>query len=246
MEQAKAYFKNLHALLDRIETTQTDAMEKAVAAMTEAVAKGGVIHVAGCGHTQILVLEVWFRAGQPAYVSPLFDANLWPQNGPAKGSDLEKLPGYGTILARHHDARPGEVAIILSNSGRNSTPIEMARNFKERGLTVVAITSLEYANSVPSRDPSGKRLHEIADIVLDNAGPAGDATMPLPDGRKAAPVTTITNAAILGSLLLETDLALAARGIEPPVFTSANLDTDLSRNERYAEKYYPRVKYYKG
>lgn len=246
MQNAKDYFKNLHGLLNRIEATQGDAMSKAVAAMTEAVANGGVVHVFGCGHTQILVLEVWFRAGQPAFVSPLFDANLWPQNGPAKGSDLEKLPGYGTILASHHDALAGEVAIILSNSGRNPTPIEVALNFKERGLTVVAITSLDYATNVPSRDASGKRLHEIADIVLDNAGPAGDASMPLPDGRRAAPVTTITNAAILGGLMLETDLALAARGIEPPVFTSANLDTDLSRNARYAEKYSERVKYFKG
>ena len=246
MEHAREYFKALHGLIERIETSQLDNLTKAASAMAESVARGGVIHIFGCGHTQILALETWFRAGQPACISPVFDAGLWPQNGPAKGSDLERLPGYGTVIARNHDVQSGEVAIVISNSGRNPTPIEVALNFKQRGLTVVAVTSLDYALTVTSKHESGRRLHEVADIVVDNAGPAGDALMEIPDGRRAAPVTTITNAAILGALLLEMDYALHQRGVEPPVFTSANLDVDLRRNAEYAQRYSNRVKYYKG
>ncbi len=246
MKHAAEYFANLHAVLDRIASSQPEPLTRAVTAITQSVARGGVVHIFGCGHTQMLALEVWYRAGQPAFISPVFDPGLWPQNAPLKGTELERLPGYGTLLARHHDVQPGEVAIIISNSGRNPAPIEVALNFKERGLQIVAVTSMDYATTVPSRHASGKRLHELADIVLDNAGPAGDASIALPDGRRAAPITTITNAALLGAIFLEVDFALHQQGIEPPVFTSVNMDRDASPNLSYAARYAGRVKYYVG
>lgn len=246
MQYAKAYLAGVQALLSRLWETQQDAMNAAIEAMARSVVDGGVVHVFGCGHTQVLGLEVWYRAGQPAFMSPVFNENLWPHNGPALGSAMEKLEGFGELIFDVHDARPGEVILVLSNSGRNAVPIEVALKAKARGLTVVAITSMDYSTQVRSKHSSGKRLFEIADITIDNCGPLGDASQTLPGvGPKAGPVTTILNAAILNSMLVELVARLAERGVEPPVFTSANLDADLAKNAEYARRYAPRIRYYK-
>jgi len=222
-------------------------MAEAARLITESVNQGGVVHVFGCGHTQILVEEVWFRAGQPAFVSPMFDQGLWPHNGPHKGSALEKLEGYGRLLFESHDTRPGEVIIILSNSGRNPVPVEVAMAARERGLKVVAVTSMDYTTRVTSRHSSGKKLYELADVVIDNAGPEADAAVAVPGlKQKAGPSTTITNAAILDSIFVQVVANLAAAGREPPVFISANLDLPPDTNERLLAPYTGRVKYYKG
>jgi len=247
MQYAKAYLDGVHALLNRLWETQQDAINKAIEAMAESVASGGVVHIFGCGHTQVLGLEVWYRAGQPAFMSPLFNENLWPYNGPLLGSAMEKLEGFGELIFEAHDARSGEVILVLSNSGRNAAPVEVALKAKERGLTVVAITSMDYSTKVSSKHSSGKRLFEIADITIDNCGPMGDALLSVPGvGPKVGPVTTILNAALLDAMLVELNARLAARGVEPPVFTSANLDADLSKNVEYVRRYAARVRFYHG
>lgn len=246
MRYAHQYFQGIHQLIDQIYETQQAPMMQAVAAMAKSVADGGVVHIFGAGHTQMLGLEVWYRAGQPGFMSPIFDEGLWPFNGPLKGSELEKLPGYGDLLFRFHDARAGEVVFVLSNSGRNAAPIDVALAAKARGLSVVGITSMDYTTRVASKHESGKRLFEIADIVIDNAAPLGDATLSIEGiAPRVGPVSTILNAAILNSLLVELDARLVAMGIEPPIFTSANLDTDLSKNAEYVRRFAPWVKFYK-
>lgn len=247
MRFASQYFAEVHRLLDQILNTQQEPMSRAVEAMAASAARGGVIHVFGCGHTQVLGLEVWYRAGQPACISPMFDEGLWPYNGPLKGSAIEKLPGYAELIFKNHDSRPGEVVIVVSNSGRNAAPLEVALEAKKKGLTVVGITSMDYSTKVTSKHASGKRLFEVADITIDNASPIGDATLNVPGVRpKVGPVTTILNAAIMDAMLVEMDVRMAEMGVEPPVFTSANLDVDLSKNEEYVRHYSARVKYYKG
>lgn len=244
---ARAYFDTIGGLLDRVWRTQEEAIAEAVRVITVCVSRGGVVHVFGCGHTQILVEEVWFRAGQPAFVSPIFDQGLWPHNGPRKNSALEKLEGYGRVLFDSHDARPGEVAIVLSSSGRNAAPLEVALAAKERGLTVIGVTSMDYTTKVSSRHSSGKKLFEVSDIVIDNAGPEADASISVPGlKQKAGPCTTITNAAILNSIFVQVAANLTAMGKEAPVFISANLDLPPGTNERFIAPYADRVKYFKG
>lgn len=247
MQYAGAYLDGVTALLKRLWETQQEAMNEAVDAMAKSVAAGGVVHIFGCGHTQVLGLEVWYRAGQPAFMSPVFNENLWPHNGPLLGSAMEKLEGFGELVFEAHDAQPGEVILVLSNSGRNAAPVEVALKAKERGLTVVGITSMDYSTRVSSKHSSGRRLFEIADIVIDNCGPLGDASLTVPGvGPKVGPVTTILNAAILDAMLVELVAKLAVMGVEPPVFTSANLDADLAKNAEYVRRYASRVRYYKG
>lgn len=248
LEYSKAYYNEIRSMLDRIWETQREPMGKAVRVITDCVVNGGLVHVFGCGHTQILVEEVWFRAGQPAFISPLFDQGLWPHNAPHRGSALEKLEGYGRLLFQTHDAKKGEVMIVVSNSGRNPVPVEVALAAKEKGLTVIAITSLDYTKKVSSKHSSGKRLFEIADIVIDNAGPEGDAVVVIPDMKqKAGPSTTITNAFILNAIFVQVSANLTGLGREAPVFVSANLDMPADEiNERYLSHYSERVPLYKG
>ncbi|MBE3519530.1 MAG: SIS domain-containing protein [Firmicutes bacterium] len=247
MQYAGIYFDTIQKLLAKTWDSQKEAMQKAVDVMTACVERGGLIHVFGCGHTQILVEEVWFRAGQPSFISPIFDQGLWPHNAPHKGSALEKLEGYGRVIFENHDAKPGEVIIVLSNSGRNAVPIEVALEAKKRGLTVVGITSMDYSTRVKSRHSSGKKLYEIADIVIDNGGPEGDAIVEIPGlKQKAGPCTTITNAAILDAMLVQVVANLVARKGSAPVFVSANLDLPADANEGYIAPYLSRIHHYKG
>jgi len=247
LRYAREYFEAAQRVLERVWKTQEGNMKSAVDAMTRVAASGGVVHVFGAGHTQIICQEVWFRAGQPACVSPVFDEGLFPYNGPGKGSALEKLEGYGRVIFNNHDARPGEVVIVISNSGRNAAPIEVALAAKEKGLTVVGITSMDYSTRVSSKHSSRKRLFEVADIVIDNGGPEGDAVISV-EGMtgRAGPITTIANAAIVNAMLAQMAADIRCLGMENPVFISANLDAPSSNNEKLAARYRERIKYYGG
>lgn len=238
----KYYLEKIREMLDRIEGDQWPQIEKAATLVADLIAEGGVVHIFGSGHTHILAEEVWCRAGGLAAVSPILDPDQMPYTGPFKGSALEKLEGFGTILFETHDARPKEVIIVVSNSGRNPVPIEIAMAAKERGLTVIALTSMDYSRNVSSRHSSGKRLFELADLVIDNCSPMGDATVEL-EGllQKVGPTSTVTNAIILNAIVVEAATKLLERGIEPPIFVSANLDVSMDLNMRFIERYRDRV-----
>ena len=110
---------------------------------------------------------------------------------------------------------------------------------------MVAITSMDYSTEVPSRDPSGKKLYEIADLVIDNAGPLGDALIDLEDSKiKAGPCTTVLNAVILNVIVCEVASILIEKGIQPPIFVSANLDVSMDHNEKLFMKYGPKIRFF--
>jgi uncharacterized phosphosugar-binding protein len=239
----KKYMEEILGRIERIRNDQWDSIRSASEMIADVIEKGGFIHAFGSGHTHILVEEFWCRAGGLAPINPILDPDQMPYTGPFKGSALEKLVGFGKILFDTHHAEPGDLIIILSNSGRNPTPIEIARAAKERGLTVVAITSMDYSTQVPSRDPSGKKLYEIADLVIDNAGPLGDALIDLEGSKiKAGPATTVLNALILNTIVCEVASILLDRGISPPIFVSANLDVPMDHNEVLFEKYGSKIR----
>lgn len=240
------YFDRIREDLDRILEAQRDLLQQVADRITESVKQGGVVHILGAGHSQLMVEEVWYRAGQLACVHPLFDQGLWPHNGPTKGSLFERREGYARDMLAREDLRSGEVMFVVSNSGRNAVPVEAALIGKERGLFVVALTALAYSRSVPSRHSSGKRLFEVADVTLDNFGVEGEAVVELPGGLKAGASTTVTNAAILNGILAQVAGNLAAGGETPPVFVSANLEADPQHNQRLLERYSGRVPLYRG
>lgn len=240
----KAYLDAAIALLNEILDTQQEAIQEAGRLCADAIAGGGLIHVFGTGHSHMLAEELYDRAGGLLSVNPILVGDLMLHEGGLRSGPLERLPGLAEVILDHEPVQPGDVLIVASNSGRNAVPVEMAELARQRGLKVVAITSLQHSRSVESRAPSGKRLIEVVDVVLDNRGPAGDAVLPMPgapEGMRMAATSTVTGAAIIQAIAAETAAHLAAAGVEVPVLMSANLEGADEHNDRLLRRLGPRV-----
>lgn len=224
------------SILKTIGEKEATKIEEAGQIVAESLWKGGILHIFGTGHSHILAEEAYARAGGLFAVAPILEPCLMLHEGYGKSSALERLPGLAKVLLDSHpcDVRPEDVAIIVSNSGRNACPIEMALLFKEKGVKVIAITSLAHAEAVASRHSSGKKLHDIADVVLDNMGVPGDAALEfkgLPV--KACPTSTVTGVAILWSVIAAAIEKLVERGDTPPIMVSGNLDEAEEMQEAF-------------
>jgi uncharacterized phosphosugar-binding protein len=210
-------------IFETIMREEMDAIDRAGELVAESVIEKKPVHVIGTGHTLILAIEVFSRAGELNVYNGLLDAGLSTCNGAGKTGPIERLPGYAKILLDYYKLKKGEVIIVLSNSGVNAVPVEMAMLARERGLTVITISSREFSSQVPVREP-GKHLYEVGDIFIDNHIPLGDAAVTVKGMRqKVAPVSTIVNSFILHSITLRACERLLEKGIDPPVRISANL-----------------------
>jgi uncharacterized phosphosugar-binding protein len=220
-------------VLGEVAATQGGALEVAARLVADSVAAGGMLHLFGAGHSQLLGLDAYVRAGGLACVHPILD----PALSPATGLELaraERTEGRGAALLEGEDLRQGEVVLIASNSGVNAAPVEVALGCRERGLLVVALTNLEQAKATAPRHSSGTKLHELADVVIDNRCPTGDAALTLASGDRVGPLTTVVGAAVVAALCARVAELLAERGHPPLVLTSQNLD-GVPAAERNAE-----------
>jgi len=242
---SERYLEMLAQKIGQVSAAEGESMAKAAAAMADSIARGGMIYVFGCGHSAALSMDIFYRAGGLMLVQPLFDERVLLHHRPVtETSEWERREGWAPELFATSDARDGDAMIVLSTSGRNGAPIDMALAAKDAGLTVIGITSLAYAGSLPSRHSSGKRLHEVADIVIDNRSAPGDAEVGLPGlGQKVGPMSTGIGSAILQALVVETVANLLAKGETPPVFVSANLPGGDEHNETVIARYRERIKY---
>jgi len=235
MPLAEIYFDRANQLLSQSWRANRPVIEKLAPIIGSSVASGGVIHVFGSGHSELISREIIGRAGGLVCVSGVIDPT---------GGFAENLPGYGTLLAERHDRqyelRRGEVMILVSNSGKNASPIEVALYAKQKGLTVVALTCLAMSRITPSRHLSGKRLFECADHTLDNGGVPGDAIVEIGDA-KGGPTSTFIGCSILNWLMLSTIDWLQAKGSPPPILRSQNLPGAIESNRELAKKYHGRL-----
>jgi uncharacterized phosphosugar-binding protein len=211
-----------HAL-GEVAATQGEALEEAARLVAASVAAGGVLHLFGAGHSQLLSLDAYVRAGGLACVNPILDPTLSPATG-LELAQVERTSGQAAAILEGEDLRPGEVVVIVSNSGVNAVPVEVALGCRERGLRVVALTNLEQAKRTAPRHPSGARLHELADVVIDNRCPVGDAAVSLASGDRVGPLTTVVGAAVVAALCARVAELLLEQGRRPPVLASQNLD----------------------
>jgi uncharacterized phosphosugar-binding protein len=220
-------------VLGEVAATQGGALEVAARLVTDSVAAGGMLHLFGAGHSQLLGLDAYVRAGGLACVHPILDPALSPSTG-LELARAERTEGRGTALLEGEDLRQGEVVLIASNSGVNAAPVEVALGCRERGLLVVALTNLEQAKATAPRHSSEAKLHELADVVIDNRCPTGDAALALASGDRVGPLTTVVGAAVVTALCARVAELLAERGHSPLVLTSQNLD-GVPAAERNAE-----------
>ena len=238
------YLDIIRQQLDELQNTQTEAIHTTAEWMADAIANGQVVHAFGASHAFILAFEMFYRAGGLACVSPIVPTGLTPDVRPfATTSDLERLPGYAAVFMKGVDITPGDVMIVHSVSGRNAVAVEAAQIARQRGAKVVAITNLKYSKSVSARAGS-YRLFEVADLVIDNCGVPGDAAVEV-EGMpgKCAPTSSVIGCAIINSLVAETSVLLVERGVEPPVFRSANLDGGDEFNAKLMARYKGKVSY---
>ena len=173
------YFSKVKQVLTDIETTQKEAMHKAADICTEALFQGRRLFFFGTGHSHMLAEEPFYRAGGLKNITPILETGLMLHEGEVKSTALERLEGYADILLEHHGVSENDVLFVISNSGVNAVPVEMALGAKRIGAKVIALTSLKHSRQMHPRHSSGKKLFEIADLVLDNCGVYGDAAVEL-------------------------------------------------------------------
>ena len=211
----------------------------------DAIAQDRMIYVFGATHAGILAQELFYRAGGLAPISPIFPPGLTTDVRPVTlTSQMERLAGYAELIINEVPIQAGDLLLVISVSGRNTVAVEMAEQAKRRGVQVIALTSLAYSRSVTSRAPSGQRLFEVADLVLDLGGRPGDAAVKLEGLAQAvSPTSTVIGAAMLNGWVARTAEILLERGIEPPIFLSANLDAGDQHNQKLLQRYRDRLTY---
>lgn len=236
MSLLEGYFTRANEMLARARTANAPVIAQVTPIIGQSIATGGVVHTFGSGHSELIAREIIGRAGGLVCVNGIAD--------PTAGF-VENLVGYGTRLVERYDRqyqmRPGEAVIVISNSGKNSSPIEVALYAKKKGLTVIGLTSLEMSRLYPTVHPDGKRLHEVADYVLDNQGVPGDAIVDVRDGIKAGPTSTFIGCSLLNWLMLSVVEWLDANGHPLPLLRSQNLPNAIERNRELGEKYKGRL-----
>lgn len=239
----KTYLNIIREQLDKLEQTQEQAIDAVAKVCADAIQTGGLLYFFGTGHAHMLCEEPFYRAGGMACVSPILEPSLMLHQGGAKSSALERLPELGSTVVAESGVGEKDVLFLISNSGRNSVPIDGALEGKKRGATTVAITSMAHSSAVTSRHPSGKRLFEVCDYVLDNCGVYGDACIELPGLTQAiSPTSTVLGAALINLVMTETVRLLLERSVMPPVFASANTDEGDKANKAVIAEYKKRIR----
>ncbi|MDD4792691.1 MAG: SIS domain-containing protein [Firmicutes bacterium] len=237
------YFDVVRSLLDEVERAEAENMEQAADLIAESIADGRVLHYFAAGHSHMLGEELFYRAGGLVPVNAIVEPALMVTNGAGKSSHMERLAGLARIILDDARISAGDVMIVGSNSGVNPVPVEMAAEAKADGVKVIALTSVEGSRATPVRNSVGKRLYEIADIVLDTHVPCGDAAIQVKGvPQKTGPVSTVVGVAILNSIVVRVIEKLVERGIAPPIFMSSNIPGGLEHNEILLDEYQCKIK----
>ena len=244
-EAYERYFDKLSELMEALRDEGSD-IEAAAKMMATCIAEGGIIHVFGSGHSHMMAEEVFHRAGGLFAFNAMLDINL-TSIGTLKAGMVERTEGYAKVIIASFDVRPAEVVVVVSNSGINAVPIDLAIEARSIGARVIAITSVENYASAASRHSSGKKLAEVADLTVDSHVPAGDAILPL-DGLTApvAASSTVLGAALMNAMVAQTAEELLAMGQQPPVIVSMNVPGGDEHNARLTEQYRPRLQLLKA
>lgn len=241
MTMYRTYFRRLYDVIEEMVGAQGQNIELAAQWVAGAITDGGIVHLFGSGHSHMVAEEVFHRAGSLLPLNPMLDANL-TFLGHLNATLLERTSGYGKVVVGSHDIRPGEVVIVISNSGVNPVPIEVAEEARSRGAKTISITSVEHYRTAPSRVRSGRHLGDVTDLTIDTHVPNGDALISIPG--LATPVGGVSSAvgiAIINAIIVETASLMMKSGVIPPVVPSMNVPGGDERMEALVERYGARL-----
>ncbi|MGE0282319.1 MAG: SIS domain-containing protein [Rhizobiaceae bacterium] len=232
---ASKYLQGLATRIAQLFERNADAIAKAVEAIERTAKADGLVYLFGTGHSHILAEEVHYRAGGLALTVPILSTAMMLHEGSVASTAFERLPGAAaTVLARYPIA-PNDVLIVISNSGVNAAPVEAAKLGKDAGATVIALTSETYSREAAKGRP---RIADIADIVLDNSAPSGDAIVDIEGSDlRVGPVTTSIGAALLHAAMAEATARLVKAGGRAPIYLSANMPGAAENNQQLIARY---------
>jgi uncharacterized phosphosugar-binding protein len=243
---AEGFARESLAVLRHVTESSRDDVARAAALIADCVRSDGVIQAFGTGHSQAVVLELAGRAGGlvPTNRLSIADLVLYGGDDPGLLDDplLERRAGVAARIYDLASPRPQDLFVVISNSGVNNVVVETALHAREHGHRVLAITSLAHTRAVPAAHPSGKKLADLADVVLDNAAPRGDALLDLPGGGAVCALSTLTGVMLVQMTVAEAAALLLAEGERPPVYVSANVPGGFEGNLELEKRYAGRIR----
>ncbi|HEX3719017.1 MAG TPA: SIS domain-containing protein [Verrucomicrobiae bacterium] len=224
---AQTYLQRSRDLVGKAES-QLPQIYQAADWFAQSILAGRMVHVFGSGHSRILVEEMWPRYGSFPGFNPIVELSLTfhnlviGANGQRQAMFLENVSGLAERILRNFALRPADSALIISSSGCNLVPVEMADGFRKKGVKVVAIVTRQHSEASPAKHPGGKKLQDFADLVLDTGAPVGDAMVAIPGLDVAvSPGSTIGGCLLVNAIKAEVAARLTAAGQPPRVLTGA-------------------------
>lgn len=246
---AWTYVTKIQDILDRISTTQRDAIERAAQICANSICNEGLVFCWGGGHSRMSVEEMFPRIGSFPGFYPMVELALTyytdfvGANGMPQSFFLERQEGYVAPILANYEFGAHDSMICFSSTGINQLVVEMAIQAKARGLPVIAVTSVAHADSTVSRHSSGKKLKDVADITLDNCTPPGDAAVTLPGLKyNVGPTSSIGAFIIVNMLKVRTAEIMLERGVEPVVLTSPHFADHPEEAEQQLQRVYKEFK----
>jgi uncharacterized phosphosugar-binding protein len=240
---AQDYLQKCRQLVDIVET-QLPEINRAADWFAQTILAGRMVHLFGSGHSRILVEEMWPRYGSFPGFNPIVELSLTfhnlvvGANGQRQAMFLENVSGLAERILRNFALRPSDSALVVSSSGCNVVPIEIAAGFQKRGVKVVAIVTRRHSEAGVSRHPEGKKLQDFADLVLDTGAPAGDAMVRVPGlDTPVSPGSTVGGCLLVNAIKAETAARLVAAG-HPPIVLSGAFVVGAERAARLFESAY--------
>jgi uncharacterized phosphosugar-binding protein len=225
---AEVYFNRIRNILEQVQKTQMDSIRRAGEAMARSIAGKGRVYVFGSGHSVIPVMDIFPRYGSYVGFFPLYDPRLMWSNviGPGGARELlwlERREGYAAVFLQSYPLEARDCMLVFSHGGLNAAPIEIALASRDKGLTVISVSSHENSRVAKASHSSGKQLRDTAHIAIDNCVPPEDALVDVGQIEKVAAGSTVAAVAIAMSLVAETGACLARSSGVPPTFVSPNV-----------------------
>lgn len=238
------YFSMLAQRLETVRTTQAEALDRAAQACAKSIAAQKLVFTFGTGHGALPALESFPRTGTIVGFRPIVESTMisfhhvWGDMGARQYRFIHAQEGYGKAIFRSHQVDPADTMILFSHSGINAVIMDIAMECKDRGITLIGVTSLPHSSSTPSRHSSGKRLFEVADVVIDTGIPRADANLKIeglesPVGASSTSVTI----AIAHAIVSLTAEKLVTQGVHPHVMVSPNTTEKEAANRQNDENY---------
>lgn len=234
------YLKSIVDILNEINNTQKDNLSKASEMVSDVIKNDGIIYIFGCGHSHLIGLDCFYRAGGLVNVSAMLDTDLMLHNGAAKSSRMEKMSGIAEAVFERYSITDKDLLFVVSTSGKNAVPVEMAKIASKNGIKNIAVVSSAYFDDKKDKP----MLYECADMYIDNCVPHGDAVIDIFGAEtKMGCVSTAASSFILQTVLMEGADIAGKSGARLPIYMSGNVEGGAEFNQKLIKEYMPRIKH---